>query len=507
MSEIQVLPVDDPFNIEMVKNARPADWVNPTPDGKYNLVIVGAGSAGLVAASGAAGLGAKVAIIEKNFLGGDCLVTGCVPSKAFIRSGHVAAQVRDAAAYGVVVPDGVETDFGQVMSRLRGVRADLSPHDSARRFTSLGVDVYFGGGRFIDDQTIEVGGQRLQFDKALISTGSSTGVIPIPGLADVGYLTNETVFNLTEQPKHLAVIGGGPIGCELAQSFQRLGTQVTLIDIADHVLPREDDDAAELVQNSLVKDGVKLLLGVKTERIESLNGKKCLHYERDGVAGQLFVDEILLAVGRRPNVTGLGLEEVGVAYDKKGIQVDDQLRTTNKKIFAAGDVASKYQFTHVAGHSGVIVVQNALLPLPKRKFSNLIIPWVTYTSPEVAHVGLYPREAAEKNVEIDTYKVEMSKIDRAITEGEIEGFVKVHVKKGSGKILGATIVSTHAGEMISEITMAMKHKISLGSLSSVIHPYPTEAEAINKVANEYNKTRFTPRLQSIVRWWLKRGRK
>jgi len=507
MSDIEILPVDDPFNIEMISHVRPPEWKNPTPDGKYNLVIIGAGSAGLVATSGASQIGAKVAIIEKSFLGGDCLVTGCVPSKAIIGSAHVAAAVRDAAEYGVVVPDGVTTDFSQVMRRLRGVRASIGPHDSAKRFADMGADVYFGTGKFIGPNKIEVAGQVLEFDKALIATGSSARHLPIPGLADTGYITNESVFNLQTQPKSLAVIGAGPIGSELSQSFQRLGTQVTLIDLSDHILAREDADAAALVQKSLLKDGVQLVLGAKTESVEAVDGGKRINYDQNGQKGSVVVDEILLAVGRQPNVNGLGLENVGVEFDKRGVKVDDNLRTTNPDIFAAGDVAVPYQFTHVAGHSGAIVVQNALLPLPKRKFSSLIIPWATFTDPEVAHVGMYPRDAAEKGVEIDTYQVDMDHVDRALTEGDTSGFIKVHTKKGTGTIVGATIVGATAGEMISEITMAMKHKINLGSLSSVIHPYPTQAEAINKVANEYNKTRLGSRVKGILSWWMARSRR
>lgn len=507
MSTVEILPKDDRFNQALLDAVRPADWVNPQPADKYNLVVIGAGSAGLTAASGAAGIGAKVALIEKSFMGGDCLNYGCVPSKALIRSGRTAADVRDAAEFGVTIPEGVDVNFGPIMQRVRSVRADIAPHDSAQRFADMGVDVFFGAAKFTGPNTVEVGGQTLTFTKALVSTGSQPAAIPIPGLAEAGYLTNESVFNLLTQPKRLAVIGGGPIGSELAQAFQRLGTQVYLIDISKHILSREDEDAAELVQQRLVEDGVELILDAKTTQVEAVNGQKVLHYTQNDVTGSIEVDEILLAVGRRPNVNGLDLEAANVEYTKRGIVVNDQLQTTNPNVYAAGDVASPYQFTHVAGHSGAIVVQNALFPIPKRKFSDLIIPWVTYTDPEVAHVGIYPSQAAEQGIEIDTYQAPMGKNDRAIAEGDTDGFIKVHTEKGSGKILGATIVSRHAGDLLNEITVAMKHNISLGALGSVIRPYPTQGEVISRVAIEFNKTRLTPRIKGIFNWWLKRTRR
>lgn len=506
-----ILPVESVYNQQLLQNVRPAGWVNPVPNGRYNLVIIGAGSAGLVAAAGTAGIGGKVAIIEKGLLGGDCLNSGCVPSKAVIRSAQAVAAVRSAADYGVHVTGEVSVDFAAVMERMRFVRADISPHDSAERFTKLGVDVFFGHATFSGADTItvsdEAGGEQvLQFSKALIATGSSPMVIPFPGLEEVGYLTNESVFNLTQQPRRMAIIGGGPIGSELAQTFQRLGTAVTLIDVAPHILPREDVDAAELVQQALVADGVTLLLGAKTERIVGEYGAKVIYYEKDGRQQSVVVDEILMAVGRRPTVNGLGLEKVGVAYTNKGITVNDYLQTTNPRIYAAGDAAVPYQFTHVAGNTGAIVVQNALFPAPKRKFSDLVIPWVTYTDPEVAHVGLYPHEAEAQGIAIDTYTQPMSKVDRAVAEGATTGFAKIHVKKGTGEIVGATLVNQHAGEMIGEVTLAMKHKLGLGALAALIHPYPTQAEAISKAAGEFNKTRLTPTVAKVFKWWLARTR-
>ena len=390
MDFIEHLP-DHPLNETLIEHAAPRDWVNPTPQDDYHLVVIGGGSAGLVATSAAAQLGARVALIEKGVLGGDCLNVGCVPSKAIIRAGKVAADMKKGAKFGVSVPaDQITVDFAKVMEHVWSARAHIAPHDSAKRFTDLGADVFFGTGTFIDGNTIDVDGQKLKFRKALIATGSGPRHIPIPGLADVGYLTNESLWNVTTQPESLAVIGAGPIGAELAQSFQRLGTQVTLIDLAPQILIREDRDAADIVQNALVSDGVNLCLGASTKQVSARDGKKVLEIEQGGETKQIVVDDILLAVGRAPNINGLNLEAAGVEYTKKGVTVDDTLRTTNKNVYAAGDVAMKYQFTHAAGHAAGIVIQNALFPNPKKlKVSDLIMPWATYTDPEVAHVGLY----------------------------------------------------------------------------------------------------------------------
>ncbi len=494
-------------NETLIKWAAPRDWRNPTPTERYNLVIIGGGSAGLVAASGAAQLGAKVALIEKHALGGDCLNVGCVPSKALIRAAKTVGMIRKSAKLGVTAGE-VKVDFKKVMEHVWQSRAAIAPHDSAERYTKLGVDVYFGTAEFTGTHTIAVDGQTLEFKKALIATGSRPLVIPIPGLADAGYITNETVWNLTELPESLAVIGGGPIGAELAQSFQRLGTQVTMLDIAPQILIREDPDAAAIVQKSLVSDGVKLAVGANTKNVELRDGKKALTVEIDGETSEIVVDEILLAVGRIPNLDGLGLDLAGVEYHKRGLTVNDNLQTTNPDIYGAGDVASKYQFTHVAGHSAAIVIQNALfsdfIPLaPKRRMSDLIIPWATYTDPEVAHVGLYERDAAEQGIEIDVYKANMAENDRAIADADLEGFVKIITKKGSDKILGATIVGSNASEMISEITVAMKNGLGLGKITGVIHPYPTKAETIFKAAGEYSKSRLSPTIANLTNRWMR----
>ena len=497
---IEVHP-NDIYNQEWIANVHPADWVNPTPDGRYNLVVIGGGSAGLVSAAGAAGVGAKVALIEKHFLGGDCLNVGCVPSKSLIRSAKAIGDIRRASQYGIQLEGQPTVDFADVMARVRKVRADISHHDSAQRFRDLGIDVFLGEGRFTGPDSIEIDGQTLRFKKAVIATGSRPFVLPIPGLDTVGYLTNETIWELTEQPQRLAVIGGGPIGAELAQAFQRLGTQVTLFDIAPQILTREDKDAAAIIQRNLVEDGVDLCLPADIKQVTAENGEKVLTFEQGGESKQTAVDHILVAVGRRPNVEGLNLEAAGVEYDKKGLMVNDRLQTSNGNIFGAGDVAMKYQFTHLADAAARIVIQNALF-LGRKKASALTIPWVTYTDPEVAHVGLYEHEANEQGIEVDTFITEISETDRGRADGETEGFVKVHVKKGSDKILGATIVARHAGEMINEITLAMVKDLGLQTITSVIHPYPTQAEAIRKTADAYNRTRLTPFVKNLFDRWM-----
>jgi pyruvate/2-oxoglutarate dehydrogenase complex dihydrolipoamide dehydrogenase (E3) component len=495
-----VLPCDA-HNQKLVSNVHPPDWKNPTPAPRYNLVVIGGGTAGLVTAVGAAGLGAKVALIEKHLMGGDCLNVGCVPSKAIIRAARKAAGVRDMAEFGVNVPNGTTIDFGKVMERMRRLRADISPHDSAKRFTELGVDVFLGTGKFTGPDTIEVGGQTLRFTKAVIATGARAAAPPIPGLKDVPYLTNETLFSLTELPKRLGIIGAGPIGCEMAQSFARFGSEVFLIEATHGILPREDQDAANVVRNQMLRDGVKLLCcGKDLKLAKGANGVR-LQVESHGDAFDVEVDQLLVAVGRAPNVEGLALETVGVEFDRKGVKVNDRLQTTNPRIYACGDICSPYQFTHAADFMARIVIQNALFK-GRAKASSLIIPWCTYTSPEIAHVGLYEKDAKDKGIEVDTFTQQMSKVDRAILDGETEGFVRVHVRKGTDEIVGATVVAAHAGDLIGELTLAMRGKLGLKTIGATIHPYPTQAEAIRKTGDLYNRTRLTPFVKNLMNRWL-----
>jgi pyruvate/2-oxoglutarate dehydrogenase complex dihydrolipoamide dehydrogenase (E3) component len=495
----QTRPLDE-HNLELVKNVHPPDWANPEPAGRYNMVVIGGGTAGLVTAAGAALLGGRVALIERDLLGGDCLNVGCVPSKALIRSARAWASVRDAARYGVELPAGGRIDFGRVMERMRALRAKISRHDSAARFKSLGVDVYIGEGRFTGRDTIEVDGKTLRFAKACIATGGRPRVPPIDGLPEATYLTNETLFSLTELPRRLAVLGAGPIGCEMAQSFARFGSRVSLIETSDQILTREDRDAARRVEHALVDDGVELILGSKLSRVRRDSGGKTLTIEGADGPREIVVDEILIGAGRAPNVEGLGLETAGVESDKNGVTVNDRLQTTNSRVFAAGDVCFRYKFTHTADALARIVLQNALFgfsPL-KPKASALTVPWCTYTDPEVAHVGLYPHQAEERGIAIDTVQVELDDVDRALLDGETEGFLKVHLKQGTDKIVGATLVASHAGEIISEITLAMVAGKGLGTIAKTIHPYPTQAEIVKKAADQYGRTRLSPFLQKVL---------
>src|SRR6266540_4342189 len=431
---IEVLP-KDAYNAELVANVHPPGWRPPDPAPRYNLVVIGGGTAGLVTAAGAAGLGARVALIERLLLGGDCLNVGCVPSKAVIRSSRVVGDIRAAAALGVRVTGTVDPDFGAVMERMRGVRARISHHDSAERFTGLGVDVFLGDGRFTGPDTVEVNGTPLRFKKAVIAAGTRARHPDVPGLRDAGFLTNENVFELIERPRRLAVIGAGPIGCELAQAFRRLGSEVTLFHTGGHILNREDADAAGIVQRAFVDEGIHLVLDARLTRVERSADGKVLHCETP----------------RGP---------------------------------------------------ARVVIQNALF-MGRKTLAALTIPWCTYTDPEIAHVGLYGRDAEKRGIAIDTYLRPFSEVDRAVADREEDGFVKVHVRKGGDRIVGATIVARHAGEMINELTLAMTAGVGLGRLASVIHPYPTQAEAIRQLGDMFNRTRLTPTVKKLFGAWLR----
>ena len=493
---------DDAHDIRLRANTHPPAWANPEPAKRYNLVVIGGGTAGLVTAAGAAGLGAKVALIERELLGGDCLNVGCVPSKALLRAARTAADVRDAGRFGVRVPDDWSVDFPAVMERMRQVRADLSPHDSAARFKELGVDVFLGNAKFASSDTVEVGGQTLRFRRAVIATGARALHPPIPGLKEAGFLTNETVFALTALPQRLAVIGAGPIGCELAQAFARFGAKVTLIGKDAQLLPKEDREAVARVEAAFRHDGIHLKLGCEVARVEVRGADKVLHVKCGERTDELAADAILVGTGRVPNVDGLNLKEIGVEFDeKKGVIVDDRLRTTNANIYAAGDVCSRFKFTHAADAMARIVIRNALF-WGRAKASALTIPWCTYTSPEVAHVGLYEHDAKAQNIEHRVFTQELNGVDRAVIDGENTGFVKFVVHPTKDRILGATIVAAHAGEMIAEVTLAMASGLELGDIANTIHPYPTQAEAVKKVGDAYTRTRLTPTVKWLFGKWL-----
>ncbi len=506
-SEIIQLTPFDQHNQELAANVHPPDWINPSPKDNYHLVVVGAGTAGLVTAAGAAGLGARVALIERELMGGDCLNVGCVPSKGVIRAARVAATVRDSAAYGVNLPEGFSFNFGKAMERMRRLRAQISPADSASRFADLGVDVFFGQGSFAENQTVTVTRQdgtvsRLNYKKAVIASGARASAPSIPGLDSVSYLTNENLFSLTELPEIFGIIGSGPVGSEMAQTFARFGSEVFLFEQADRILSREEADAAAVVQAQFIKDGVNMIFNSQNMKISPTDdGKIRVAVTQNGTPFEQVVDQLLVAVGRAPNTDGLNLEAVNVKYDQNGVEVNDHLQTTNPKIYAAGDICSKFKFTHTADFQARIVIQNALFavgPFGKKKASDLLVPWATYTSPEIAHVGMYEHDAKSAGIEVDTYTQAFEHVDRAILEGQDDGFVKVLTKKGTDQIVGATIVAENAGDLISELSVAIKNGVGLSGIGSTIHPYPTQAEAIRKLGDLYNRTKLTSFSKTVL---------
>ncbi|MGF1479874.1 MAG: mercuric reductase [Cyanophyceae cyanobacterium] len=508
-NQVAVPPMDR-YNQKLVENLHPPQWINPKPASCYNLVVIGGGTAGLVTAAGAALFGAKVALVEKHLLGGDCTNVGCVPSKTMIRSARAVAAVKQAKQYGVTV-SGVAVDFSAVMERLRRIRAQISENDSAQHMAEeYGVQVFLGEGRFLDRQTVAVADQKLRFKKAVIATGSSPVKLPIDGLESVGYLTNETVFSLTQRPQRLVVIGGGYIGCELAQTFQRLGSQVTLLQKSSRLLTSTEAEAAQIVEQALRREGVNVILKAETQQVAATDGKQ-VTYRVDGQLSSVTADEILVAVGRSPHVQGLSLEQVGVEYSaKQGININEYLQTSNPRIYAVGDVAMQSKFTHAADAAARIVIQNALFApfgIGRKKLSTLTIPWCTYTQPEIAHVGISAQEAEERAANLDTFCVPMDDIDRAVIDGETAGFTKIYLKKGTDKILGATIVAAQAGETINVITLAMQKELGLGAIAATIFPYPTQAEIVRKVADAYSLSRFTPAIKKLASIWLQLRRR
>jgi pyruvate/2-oxoglutarate dehydrogenase complex dihydrolipoamide dehydrogenase (E3) component len=487
-----IQPLDD-ANRRLLDHVRPPGWRNPEPRGTYDLVVIGAGSAGLVSAVGAAGLGARVALVERALLGGDCLNVGCVPSKALLRSARAIGALRSAGTLGVDTAP-ARVDFAAVMRRMRDRRAAIGPHDSAARLTKLGVDVFFGDATFIDQRTVSVDGRTLRFNRAVIATGGRPTAPPVKGLNEGPLLTNETLFWLTALPRRLLVIGAGPIGCEMAQAFARFGSEVTLFDQARQLLPREDPDAAALVEGALARDGVRLELGVTLREVRREHDETTLVFARDpsgDVEQEITGDAVLVAAGRTPNIETLNLPAAGVSVTNIGVTVTDRLQTSNPRIFAAGDVCSEYKFTHAADALARIVIQNALF-FGRRKASALVIPWCTYTTPEVAHVGLSARDAAAGERQAQTITVRLQELDRAIVDDETEGFVRIHHAKG--RVLGGTIVGAHAGELIGQLSYAMTTRGSLGDFTRTVYPYPTHSEAFRKVGDTYRRASLTPRL-------------
>ncbi|MBW3569619.1 MAG: mercuric reductase [Gemmatimonadetes bacterium] len=490
-------PLDE-HNRRLLENVHPPEWPNPTPADRYHLVVVGAGTGGLVTAAIAASLGARVALVERELMGGDCLNVGCVPSKAMIRAARAWADARSAAErFGGPSAGGGES-FALVMERMRCIRAEMSAVDSARRFRDeLGVDVFIGEGRFTGPDTLRVGEVSLPFRAAVIATGARPAAPSIPGLGEVDYLTNETVFSLTEAPEHLVVIGCGPIGCEMAQAFARLGSRVTVLEGGDRILQHDDPDAAAVVAAAMKRDGVDLRTGAEVESVEAPGDGVRVRYRREGEeAGSVEGSHLLVAVGRAPNVEALDLDTAAVEFDpREGITVDERLRSSNSRIYAVGDVASKYRFTHMADALARLVVRNALF-FGRGKADDLVVPWCTYTSPELAHVGMTAQEADEAGDEVNTITVPLHDVDRARLDGEVEGFLRVHLDGGSDRILGATLVAEHAGDLISQLTQAMVTGTGLGKVGETIFPYPTRAEVIRKAADAWRRTRLTPTAKS-----------
>ena len=484
------------------RNVRPAAWKNITPSDRYDLVVIGGGTAGLVSAAGAAGLGARVALIERNFLGGDCLNTGCVPSKALLHSARVAAAFSKAAESGVQSESVPEVDFPAVMQRMRQLRAKISENDSAERFSRLGVDVLFGTAEFTGPKSVSVEGTQIAFKRAILATGARPRMPTIPDLKKNNVLTSENVFSLDTLPPRLGIIGGGLIGCELAQAFARFGSAVTLLHSKTGILPREDPDAAAIITSALQRDGVKIVCEAKNIDFRQHAESVRISFGHSPRNLSFDVDRVLFATGRKPNIEGLNLEAAKVCYDPdRGVDVDDRLRTTNCRIFAAGDVCSKFQFTHAADALARIAVGNALLGLRGRA-SRLHIPWSTYTSPEIAQIGIEPWSAAQQGVKFDSLIQSFEEIDRCVLDGETEGFVKLYVRPHSDKIIGGTIVGKRAGELIGILSLAMTNNIGLKKMAGTIFPYPTESEVFRRLGDKYNRSRLTPTVKRLLSQWI-----
>ncbi len=494
----ELLVPDDGYNRALVHQVHPSRWTNPTPARCYNLVVVGGGTAGLVAAVGAASLGAKVALVEEHFLGGDCLNVGCVPSKALLRSARALYEAHTLERFGVKGSHQVHADFAAVMARMRRLRAELAPNDSVWRLRDLGVDVFLGKACFVATDTIEVNGARLRFRRAIIATGSRPSIPPIPGLDRVGFLTNETIFSLTELPRRLVVLGAGPIGCELGQAFRRFGSEVVMVALDPRLLPRDDPEASSLVERQFRSEGIELALGATVRSVGIRGGRKVVTFAIGDGVREIEGDELLVATGREPVLSSLKLWAAGVQFDRHGVWVDEYLRTTNRRIYAAGDVCSRYKFTHAADAMARIALENALF-FPRRRVSDVVFPWCTYTDPEVAHVGMTPAEAQAVGDAVAVFRMPLEHVDRAVLDGEPDGFAKLYVEKRSGRVLGATLVARHAGEMIGEMCLAVASRQRAGKLSQTVHPYPTQAEVWRKLGDAWNRTKLTPRLGSVLR--------
>src|SRR5213083_2178557 len=483
-------------------------------EGVYNVVVIGAGTAGLVTAAGTAGLGGRVALIERNLMGGDCLNFGCVPSKALISSARLIQQIRESEKWGLD-RQSPQFVFEKIFERMRARRAKIAPNDSQERFESLGVDVFRGEARFISPDEIEVNGQKLRAKNFVIATGSRALIPEIEGIDDVPYFTNETVFDqLNAKPESMIVLGGGPIGCELTQTFCRLGTQVTMIQRGDQLLAREDRDVAEFLERRLIDEGVRIIKNVDARSVATTDAGKIALEFLDRQPGRLaertfFADALLIAIGRNPNLQSLDLKSAGVDVNEAGLCVNDYLQTSQRHIYGVGDVIGPFLFTHMADAQARVVVRNILVPFQflRQKMDYSVVPWCTYVDPEVAHVGLCEKEARQENVDYDLFVVPLQDVDRAVVESEDAGFAKILTRKGSDKILGATIIAPYAGDLLHEFVLAMKAGVGLGTIASTIHAYPTFAELARKAGDKFNKTRLTPLAKKFFAWLYERARK
>ncbi len=470
-----------------------------------NVVVIGAGSAGLVASLITAGAKAKVILIEKHKMGGDCLNTGCVPSKTIIRSGRIMAYIRRAKEFGIEGAQG-KIDFSAVMARVQEVIKTIEPHDSIERFTSLGVEVELGDAVIESPYSVKVNGRKITTRSIILATGAQPFVPPIPGLNEINHLTSDSVWLLDELPKRLLVVGGGPIGCELAQAFSNLGAEVTQMDMADRIMPREDEEVSKIVSKAFREQGIALLTGHKLLKFGAGDSGDYMEADNNGKTVRVEFDKVLLAVGRKANVEGFGLENLGLALTKQGtVEVNEYLQTTLPNIFACGDVAGPYQFTHMASFQAWFASLNAMLGgLWRSKTNYNVVPWATFTDPEVARVGLNETEAVERNIVYELTRYEMEHHDRSLADGEAHGFIKILTVPGKDKILGVTIVGHHASEVIGEFVFAMTHGMGLKKISAVTHIYPTLLEANKFAANAWRSERlpvkYFPYLEKFFAW-------